>query len=67
MIWSIIANILGWIKYTKLYEYNENDVVMSGFTDNISRIKDYNFEYAIEKTLAVYAIYLIGLNINHCM
>ena len=65
MVCSVIVNILGCIKYTKLYEYNENVVVMSGSTHfmnmNKLRIKGYNWEYALDKTVAVYA------SINHCL
>ena len=68
---SGIANMLGCIKEAKLYEFNENDVVMSVCTDSMdmyqSRIKEHKGEYSRDEAVATYAKSLMGININHCL
>ena len=68
---SGIANMLGCIKEAKLYEFNENDVVMSVCTDSMdmyqSRIKEHKGEYTRDEAVATYARSLMGLNVNHCL
>jgi threonine dehydratase len=68
---SGIANMLGCIKEAKLYEFNENDVMMSVCTDSMdmyqSRIKEHKGEYTRDEAVATYAKSLMGLNIDHCL
>ena len=68
---SGVANMLGCIKEAKLYEFNENDIVMSVCTDSMamyqSRIKEHKGEYTRDEAVATYAKSLMGININHCL
>ena len=68
---SGIANMIGCIKEAKLFEFNENDIVLSVCTDSMdmyqSRIKEHNGEYIRDEAVATYAQCLMGQKEDHCL
>jgi len=68
---SGIGNLLGCIKEAKLYEFNENDVVLSVCTDSMdmyqSRVQEHKGEYTRDEAVATYAQCLMGQNECHCL
>lgn len=67
---SSIANLLGCIKEAKMFEYNENDVIVSVCTDSMklyqSRIKERKTEFTREDAIIAYNKCLLGQNTAHC-
>ena len=68
---SSIANLLGCIKEAKLFEFNENDVVLSVCTDSMdmyqSRVNEHKGEYVRDEAVATYAQCLMGQKEDHCL
>jgi len=68
---SGIANMLGCIKEAKMFEFNENDIILSVCTDSMvmyqSRVKEHKGEYIRDEAVSTYAQCLMGLKSDKCL
>jgi cysteine synthase len=68
---SSIANLIGCIKEAKMFEFNENDVIVSVCTDSMqmyqSRILEHKGEYTRDEAIATFAQCLMGLKTDHTL
>ncbi len=69
---SSIANVLSSIKFAKWYELEENDIVLTVFTDSmelyrsrVQELRDEHGEYTELDAAADYHRYLLGCNVNY--
>lgn len=67
---SSVANLLGCIKEAKLFEFNENDIVVSVCTDSMklyqSRLKQRKTEFTRDDAIMAYSKCLMGQNTENC-
>ena len=67
---SSIANLLGCIKEAKMFEFNENDIIVSVCTDSMklyqSRLKERKTEFTRDDAIITYSKCLMGQNTENC-
>lgn len=67
---SSIANMLGCIKEAKMFEFNENDIIVSVCTDSMklyqSRLTQRKTEFTRDDAIEVYSRCLMGQGTNDC-
>ena len=67
---SSVANLLGCIKEAKMFEFNENDIIVSVCTDSMklyqSRIKEKENLFTRDDAIEAYKRCLIGQGTDHC-